>query len=159
MIGIWLFFGHCISVIGYFSNRVAPRGGVYQMDFKTMRVLHLYLGCFFAPLLLFFVVSGCWQTFNLHHARKMGSGYKPPQIIRSLSAVHKNQGWADHENYSESSAAFRYLVLLMAVGFLITTVLGILMAFKFTRPWMVWGCLFWGTVIPCLFIWMGWVFK
>ena len=130
------------------------------MNIKAMRNVHLYLGCFFAPLLIFFVLSGCWQTFNLHHACKSASiGYKPPQIVRSLSEVHMNQGWADRENFSKSSTAFRYLVLLMTAGFLITTVLGVLMAFKFTRVWIVWGCLFLGTAVPCLFIWMAWVSK
>ena len=129
------------------------------MNIKAMRSIHLYLGCFFSPLLIFFIVSGCWQTFNLHHARKMEAGYKPPKIIQSLSQVHMNQRWTNDTVRPESSTAFRYLILIMSLGLFITTVLGILMAFKFTHPLIVWGCLVLGTLIPSLFIWMGWVGK
>ena len=128
------------------------------MNIKSMRNVHLYLGCFFAPLLIFFMVSGCWQTFNLHHARK-NTSYKPAQIVRSLSQVHMNQGWADQEKFPKSSTAFRYLVLSTTIAFLLTTILGILMAFKFTKVWIVWGCLLLGTAVPCWFIWMAWVSK
>jgi len=31
---------------------------------KKLRRVHLYLGCFFAPLLIFYVVTGWYQTVN-----------------------------------------------------------------------------------------------
>ena len=128
------------------------------MNIKKMRNVHLYLGVFFAPLLIFFVVSGCWQTFNLHQARK-ADAYKPPEIIKSFSQVHMNQRWADGSMHPSASVAFRYLILLMSAGLLITTVLGILMAFKFTRPWLVWGCLLLGVSILYFLLWMARGFK
>jgi len=124
------------------------------VNIKVMRNVHLYLGVFFAPLLIFFVASGCWQTFDLHQAHKAGT-YKPPEIIKSLSQVHMNQRWVNDTIRPRPSVAFRYLILFMAVGLLTTTVLGILMAFKFTRPWLVWSCLFLGVIIPCLLLWMA----
>ena len=33
---------------------------------------HLYLGCFFAPLIIFYGLSGAWQTVNLHRSTKDG---------------------------------------------------------------------------------------
>jgi len=124
------------------------------MNIKSMRNIHLYLGVFFAPLLLFFLISGCWQTFGLHEARKDGS-YKPPAIIKSLSQVHKDQRWVDHAKAPESSVPFRYLVLLMSLGLLATTVLGIIMAFKYTKGWLVWCCLFMGAAVPCFLLWLA----
>jgi hypothetical protein len=118
------------------------------MNIKVMRNIHLYLGVFFAPLLMFFLISGSWQTFDLHEASDSGD-YKPPAIIKSLSAVHKDQRWADRQKKPESSVPFRYLVLLMAAGLLVTTALGIVMAFKYTRPWIVWVLLAMGISIPC----------
>jgi len=47
----------------------------------------------------------------------------------------------------------------MSVGLSITTVLGILMAFKFTRPWLVWSCLLLGVIVPCFLLWMARGFK
>ena len=124
------------------------------MNIKVMRNIHLYLGVFFAPLLMFFLISGAWQTFNLHEASKDGS-YKPPAIIKSLSQVHKNQRWVDHKMVPKSSKPFQWLVFLMTVGLLVTTILGIVMAFKYTKPWIVWACLIFGFIIPTVLLWMA----
>jgi len=33
---------------------------------QKLRQIHLYLGCFFAPMILFFALSGVWQEFGLN---------------------------------------------------------------------------------------------
>lgn len=124
------------------------------MNIKAMRNIHLYLGVFFAPLLIFFLISGSWQTFYLHEARK-NSSYVPPAIIKSLSQIHKEQRWGSGKEAPKSSLPFRCLVVLMAVGLLATTILGIIMAFKYTRVWIVWVCILMGIVIPCFLIWIA----
>jgi hypothetical protein len=124
------------------------------MNIKAMRNIHLYLGVFFAPLLMFFLISGCWQTFGLHEANK-NSTYQPPAIIKSLSQVHKDQRWAEGRSPVKPSVPFRYLILLMTAGLLLTTILGIMMAFKYTRPWMVWACLLMGFVVPSFLLWLA----
>ncbi len=124
------------------------------MNLKVMRNVHLYLGVFFAPLLLFFLISGSLQTFGLNGASKDGS-YQPPVIIKSLSQVHKNQRWVDSKMVPQPSMPFRYLVVLMAAGLLVTTILGIVMAFKYTRGWIVCICLFLGVMIPCFLLWIA----
>jgi hypothetical protein len=129
------------------------------MNIKAMRNVHLYLGCFFAPLLILFLITGCWQTFDLHQASKEDGGYKPSEIVKSLSQVHMNQRWTDDNRHPPPSVIFRYLIILMSLGLLITTVLGIMMAFKYTHPWLVWACLFLGVFIPCFLLWMARSFK
>ncbi len=124
------------------------------MNIKVMRNIHLYLGVFFAPLLLFFLISGCWQTFDFHHASEDGR-YKPPAIIKSLSQVHMDQRWADSKMKPEPSIPFSYLVVLMSMGLLVTTILGIVMAFKYTRGWIVWALLFLGMAVPWFFLWLA----
>src|SRR5580704_5156744 len=57
---------------------------------KSTRLLHLYLGVFCAPALVFFAITGALQTFSLHETTK-GSSYKPPKIIAQLSQLHKKQ--------------------------------------------------------------------
>src|SRR5262249_55408724 len=113
--------------------------------------IHLYLGCFFAPILLFFIVTGCLQTFHLHESRKDGS-YQASALVQAASEVHLNQrtgvdGWP-----MKSSKEFQLFVLLMSVGILTTTILGIVMAFKYTKPWIVWSCLAAGIVIPIILL-------
>ena len=121
------------------------------MNIKVMRNIHLYLGVFFAPLLMFFIITGCLQTFNLHEASKTGS-YVPPPIIKSLAQVHKDQRWVDGKSVPKSSVPFKFLVLLMSLGLLATTILGILLSFKYTKALIVWICLFLGFIIPILLI-------
>jgi len=121
---------------------------------KTIRNIHLYLGCFFAPLLIFFVISGSLQTFNLHEKHKNNDGYKPPAIIKALSEVHTHQRLAYGNKNPKPSITFRFLLLLMSLGLLTTTVLGVLMALKFTHPWKVGGCLLLGVFIPCFLLWL-----
>jgi uncharacterized iron-regulated membrane protein len=57
---------------------------------KTFRQIHLYIGIFISPAILFFALTGSLQTFNLHETTK-GSDYKPPSWIVTLAQLHKKQ--------------------------------------------------------------------
>lgn len=57
---------------------------------KAMRSLHLYLGVFTAPALLFFAVTGGLQAVPLHEATR-GSAYQPPAWLVRVSHLHKKQ--------------------------------------------------------------------
>lgn len=57
---------------------------------KASRLIHLYLGVFAAPALLFFAFTGAVQTFSLHETTR-GSDYKPPAILVKLAQLHKKQ--------------------------------------------------------------------
>lgn len=57
---------------------------------KTIRIVHLYLGVFIAPAILFFAFTGALQTFSLHDMAKDGS-YKPASWIVVLAQLHKKQ--------------------------------------------------------------------
>ena len=83
---------------------------------KKLRSLHLYLGCIFAPMLLFFAISGIWQTLGIGH-----SG-----LLAMLSTAHL--GTRLKSGFTLSSAVLRSFIVLMALGFIISTILGIIMA-------------------------------
>jgi hypothetical protein len=57
---------------------------------KLVRQIHLYVGVFIAPALLFFAFTGGMQIFSLHETTK-GSDYKPPAWLVTLAQVHKKQ--------------------------------------------------------------------
>jgi hypothetical protein len=57
---------------------------------RFSRQLHLYLGVFIAPAILFFAVTGALQTLSLHETTK-GSNYKPANWIVVLAQLHKKQ--------------------------------------------------------------------
>lgn len=55
-----------------------------------MRLVHLYLGTFIAPSLLFFAFTGALQVFSLHETTR-GSNYVPPRWAVVLGQIHKKQ--------------------------------------------------------------------
>ncbi|RDS86781.1 PepSY domain-containing protein [Dyella psychrodurans] len=57
---------------------------------KLVRQIHLYVGVFIAPALLFFALTGGLQVFSLHETTR-GSDYKPPAWLVTLAQVHKKQ--------------------------------------------------------------------
>jgi len=57
---------------------------------KGIRQIHLYLGVFTAPMLLFFAFTGGMQTFSLHETTR-GSSYTPPAWLATLAQLHKKQ--------------------------------------------------------------------
>lgn len=57
---------------------------------KLSRTVHLYLGVFMVPALLFFAITGGLQTFSLHETTR-GSSYTPPAWLATLALLHKKQ--------------------------------------------------------------------
>lgn len=57
---------------------------------KACRQLHLYLGVFTAPALLFFAITGGLQTFSYHETSR-GSSYVPPRWLVVAAQLHKKQ--------------------------------------------------------------------
>lgn len=118
---------------------------------KRIRKTHLYLGLLFAPLLIFFAVTGAWQTFTLHE--KQGANAPPPSMWFVLpSEVHKGQRLSARPDVGPS-IPFRWFVLLMSIGLVISSILGVYMAFKYSRNKLVVGLtLGTGVVLPILLL-------
>ena len=119
---------------------------------KILRRIHLYLGCFFAPLLLFFVCTGWYQIF---HERKKNPGEGERWVDR-LSDVHVDQIFVNETASSFSPKLFQFLVVLMSISLILTVLLGIVLAFRSIRQrWLVWASLGLGVLVPVLFLWLG----
>jgi len=115
---------------------------------KFLRRLHLYLGCFFAPMLLFFSISGIWQVYGL----QWGSA---PNWFTYLSTIHMGHQlfWKDPTKaYSLSSSYLEFFVVLMAASLVISIILGIIMAFKFGRGTLALASLAGGVIVPLVLI-------
>jgi hypothetical protein len=124
---------------------------------RLLRNIHHWLGVFFAPTILLFALSGALQTFNLHE-NKGGGPYKPPAWIVAVASIHKDQTLpepkagrhadaAAHDHDAEASAArpdadaapkasrpsplpLKVFVLLLAVGLMVSSVLGVWVALQ-----------------------------
>jgi uncharacterized iron-regulated membrane protein len=139
----------------------------------TMRQLHSYIGAFIAPLVLFLAFTGSLQVFSLHEAH---GGYVPPPLVVRLSRVHKDQTAAlpaarpegeartrrgHHTQVAGPSArtipwavlALKCFFLVAAVGLTISTLLGLWMAFTYSRrKGLILGLLVAGAVLPVLLL-------
>ncbi len=123
-----------------------------KLPIRTLRKVHLYSSCAVAPLLLFFIISGSWQTFMLHRGNK-GNTYRPPAIVAQLSAVHTRQSLPAAEGASTKKTPFRIIVVLMCVGLMLTISIGVIMAFRVSpRRRLVWLTLGAGAVVPALVV-------
>jgi hypothetical protein len=67
-------------------------------------------------MLLFFATSGIWQTLGMGH-----SG-----LLAMLSTAHTAMRLK--VGFTLTSAVLRWFIVLMALGFIISTILGIIMA-------------------------------
>lgn len=120
---------------------------------KRIRQLHLYLGCFFAPLLLFYVGTGWYQTFQLDRRKNPAEA---ETFVRKLVAVHTDQIYPATFANSWSPALFKFLVIVMSIALMATTLLGIYLAMRAMKQrWLVWISLILGVVVPALTLWLG----
>lgn len=120
---------------------------------KTLRRVHLYLGCFFAPLLLFYVATGWYQTINPDRRKGVGDSN---DLISRLNRVHVEQYYPTETASGYSTYFFRGLVVIMAIALIATMVLGIILAFRSSRAkWPVWMSLGLGVALPIVLLWLG----
>jgi hypothetical protein len=120
---------------------------------KLLRRFHLFLGCFFAPLLLFYVLTGLYQTLSID--RRKGVGEADTWLER-LRSVHVDQIYPTDSAAAYSPRLFQVLVVVMAVALVATVIFGLVLAFRtLRRQWLVWLSLGLGVVVPVLLLWAG----
>ncbi|WP_263358090.1 PepSY domain-containing protein [Acidicapsa ligni] len=141
---------------------------------RFLRKVHLYIGIFIAPALLFFAFTGAMQTFSLHETTQ-GSDYKPPAWIVTLGQLHKKQTTvipvrkpkpaanekpaAGPQGQKTSSAPvkshlpMKIFFLLVSIGLFISTLTGVYMSYKYQHnKLLVTGLLLAGIVVPLVLL-------
>ena len=145
---------------------------------KVARQIHLYIGIFISPAILFFALTGALQTFSLHETSR-GSDYKPPTWIVTLAQLHKKQTTTvpvhklrppdapkpdtpkpdkpaapqQPEPPQKSHLPMKIFFLLVAIGLFTSTLTGIYMSYKFVRnKLIVTALLIAGILIPLLLL-------
>jgi hypothetical protein len=122
---------------------------------RYLRRIHTYLGCFFAPLLLFYVLTGWYQT--IYHDRLKSPG-DAETLGEHLRTIHVDQIYPTTHEFSHPSSPklFQILVVIMAAALTVTVILGVVLAFKSIRkPWPVWLSLTLGFLVPIGLLWLG----
>lgn len=120
---------------------------------KVVRRLHLYLGVFFTPLLLFFIVSGWYQTANPDRRKGPDEARAFWDRVRS---VHAEQILPNEKVERYSPKAMRWLVYAMSGALVLTLALGVVLAWKVLKNrWLVVLMLVLGFNFPLLLLWLG----
>jgi hypothetical protein len=122
---------------------------------KLLRKLHLFLGVFFTPLLVFFVATGWYQTLEPERLKTPGDA---ETLLQKLRVVHTDMIYPGNREFSRPSSPklFQGIVGAMSAAVLVTTALGVYLAFRTVRGtvWVV-LCLVAGLVVPVVLLWMG----
>ncbi len=120
---------------------------------RWLRRVHLHLGVFFAPLLLFFVLTGWYQTVTPD--RRKGVADSDDWLSR-LNRVHVEQYYPTKSAEGYSTRGFTALVVVMSVALAATTLLGVVLAFQVMKKrGLVWLSLGMGFIVPAVFLWLG----
>lgn len=101
-----------------------------RLPTRSLLRIHRYAGLVAAPMVLFFAVSGIFQVYRLQQSRKDGS-YTAPKAIAAAADLHMAE---DLKDAGATGAAFKLLVSGIAAALALTTLLGIVVALRVTRP-------------------------
>jgi len=120
---------------------------------KRLRTLHTWLGVFFSPLLLLFIVTGWWQTFATDETKDHGAANA---FLARLSDIHTDDYFKHHAGAPHASAHFKLLVGAMAAALILTILLGLALACQNARR-ARWALLAFGlgVLVPVLILWLN----
>jgi hypothetical protein len=122
---------------------------------KAVRQLHLYLGSFCAPLILYFCVSGAWQVFGFHDIPRGEPGTASQRLLHALSMPHTHSTPPGGDPRADHSRLFGVAASATALIMIASALLGLVLAWKFTkRPAVVLGCFVAGALVPALFLFL-----
>lgn len=131
---------------------------------------HLFLGMIIAPSVLLFAITGGLQIFRLQESHE---GYTPAPVIERLGRLHKDQVFSLPKKRAPEAAPaprarepeaprpgpplskvlLQWFFTLVAVGLVLSTLLGVWMGvmvsrWKVTARWLLLA----GTVLPVLML-------
>ena len=114
---------------------------------RLLRSLHLVLGCFFAPLLLFYAVSGFWQVFGWQWSKNYDE-----RGLALASTVHTGRGLKGGDISTLSSDPMRWFAAAMAVCLVVMVVTGLVLALRSAKSRTAAWAIAAGFVIPLAFV-------
>lgn len=120
---------------------------------KRLRQIHLHLGVFFTPLLLFFIATGWYQTVDPDRLKSPGEA---ETLLQKFRVVHTDMIFPETGALRQKASPqlFKVVVVTMSAAIIVSTVLGLVLAFRFTKPaWLPWAVLAVGVAVPVLILW------
>jgi hypothetical protein len=119
---------------------------------RWIKQLHTWLGVFFSPLLLLFIITGWWQTFITDDTKDKGFFNS---IMVKFSTIHTDDYFTRTGGHHHASEHFKILVGCMAATLILTILLGLVLACN-TRKFR-WTALAFvlGIVVPAVVLYFN----
>jgi len=129
----------------------------------SLRQLHIYLSFFIAPALLFFAITGAFQTFRIPDEKTA------PVLLQKLARVHRDDVYAlkpapppkaasaDEPKKAKpakpapklSTTLVKWFFVLTSIVMVVTTLMGVWMGLAYSRNRTVlWLLLLAGSAVP-----------
>jgi hypothetical protein len=120
----------------------------------VIRRAHALLSLFFTPLLLIFVITGCWQMLVPEEVREEPGAVR--QLLDKFSTVHTDGYFPRAGVHDPSTLAFKIVIALMGLALGVTILLGLQLAWK-TNARKLWpaAALGLGVVVPAVILWLA----
>jgi hypothetical protein len=119
-----------------------------------LRKTHLYLGVFFSPLLLFFLITGCWQTVVVEQQHEKTSYFH--NLMNRLSTVHTDDCYLHGADAGNSHLAMKILVVTMVVALILSIVLGLWLAWIAPKgKWLALLAFLLGIAVPVVILYLN----
>jgi len=113
------------------------------------RRTHLYLGVFFSPLLLMFILTGWWQTMSSDDEKEREGGFIH-DLIKKFSNVHTDNEWPRAGAHNHVWM-MKWFVVSMCVALILLIMLGLFLSLQMTKSkWRVILAFFLGILIPAV---------
>jgi len=126
---------------------------MHGKNLRWLRKIHTFLGVFFSPLLLLFIITGCWQTFVSDDDRSKGYFNA---LMSKFSSIHTDDYFPHHGANQHGSEGFKILVASMALALAVSILLGLVLAFQsMKKAWWVVLTLLLGILIPATLLYFG----
>jgi len=115
---------------------------------QRIRLIHTWLGVFFSPLLLLFIITGWWQTFVSDDDKDKGFFNS---TMAKFSNIHTDDYFPRHAGAQHASELFKILVACMAVALITTILLGLALACQTMKKfWYTAFAFLLGILVPAL---------
>ena len=102
---------------------------------------------------MLFVLTGWWQAVTVNRNKGLGFG---SSWIEKLSTIHVDNYFPLAGPHNYSTDLFKILVVIMCIGFMFTTLLGLVMAFRFAkRKASLFIILVAGILVPMVLLFLG----
>jgi hypothetical protein len=122
---------------------------------QRVRQLHLFLGVFFSPLLLLFIITGWWQTFATQDDDAKAKGLFTSAMSR-VSTIHTDDYFTVSGDKYHASEHFKILVGGMAAALILTIVLGLALACQTAKKaWLTAIAFTLGIAVPALVLYFN----